>query len=466
MRLRKIAVWIGVPVGAIALILGGLAWTFFAKFYPAPPVADYPQPQSPLDAQHQDLDYLARLVGMDRAYSATARAEARRRIESLQSLKRALSWEALRVETMRIAALADNGHTYVFSGGKRKPNLVPLRVSLFGDGLYVLRAEDSDLVGAQVEAIDGRPVDDVLAALDTLTGGLPAWRRQASALWIQSPAILHATGIAPRADRTTWRFRVADGRVIERTLTGTDLKPDETIDDNTRWLSTDPHPGTVAPWHVAAAPMPLPLRNFDRTFRTIPIGKTCVLFLQMKAVTDGSDETIARWLDTTRAAMQARPPCAIVLDMRYNTGGDYTTMYAFANELPELIAPGGRVFVLTGPQSFSATITTTAFVKQAMGGRTTILGEPVGDRLRFFAEGRSGCLPHAGICFHYATGKHDYTAPCNDPDVCFWTNYLFPVQVTTLAPDETIHLTHADWLAGRDPVFDRAMALALRKTPG
>src|SRR5262249_27932388 len=152
------------------------------------------------------------------------------------------------------------------------------------------------------------------------SGGLPAWRRQDSALWIQSPDILHALGIAPRADRTIWRFRLPGGSAVERTLTGTELKPDETIDDNTRWLSTDPHVGYMASWHVDAAPMPLPLRNFERTFRTIRIDNSCVLFLQMKAVVDGPDETISHWLATTRAILQARPPCAVILDMRYNTG--------------------------------------------------------------------------------------------------------------------------------------------------
>jgi len=54
---------------------------------------------------------------------------------------------------------------------------------------------------------------------------------------------------------------------------------------------------------------------------------------------------------------------------------------------------------------------------------------------------------------------HDYAQPCNDWGKCFWLNWLFPVQVKSLAPDETITMTYADYIARRDPVFDRAVTL-------
>jgi hypothetical protein len=91
------------------------------------------------------------------------------------------------------------------------------------------------------------------------------------------------------------------------------------------------------------------------------------------------------------------------------------------------------------------------------------LGEPVGDRLAFFAEGRRGCIPNYPLCFHYETGKHDYGHSCRDWDTCFWLNWLLPLRVKTLQPDETITTSFDDWRQGRDPVFERAMALASRE---
>jgi len=94
------------------------------------------------------------------------------------------------------------------------------------------------------------------------------------------------------------------------------------------------------------------------------------------------------------------------------------------------------------------------------GERAVILGEPVGDRMRFLSEGNHGCLPNSHICFHYSTGMHDYAAPCTDWHVCYWLNWIFPVRIKTLNPDERITLSFADYLEHHDPVFERAVALA------
>jgi len=47
---------------------------------------------------------------------------------------------------------------------------------------------------------------------------------------------------------------------------------------------------------------------------------------------------------------------------------------------------------------------------------------------------------------------HDPSISCPGPSV--------PVQVKSLAPDETIKMTFADYTARRDPAFERAVALA------
>jgi len=164
--------------------------------------------------------------------------------------------------------------------------------------------------------------------------------------------------------------------------------------------------------------------------------------------------------------MQAKKPCNLILDQRFNDGGNYMNTYGFAKKLPELIAPTGRIYMLTGPSTFSAGISTTAFIKQAGGARVTILGEPVGDQLQFFSEGNRGCLPHYPLCVAYETGKHDYQHPCRDWDICFWPNYYFTVRVNNLDPDETIALSFADWRAGHDPVFERALQLAKSNANG
>ena len=458
------ASWTLFSVVVLVVAAGAFAFTFLHKFNPSPPANDFPAPADSLAAQQQDIEQFSRLLRMDRSFSPAARAEANRHIAALKAERAPLDGGRFRVALMRITALADNGHTELSDGGRRA-NSVPVRVTLFADGLFVLWAKSAyaDLLGARVESIEGKPTHEVVAALERLQGGAAGWRRTRAAIYVQSPQLLYGDGIGSRPDQTTWSLRLPDGAEVTRTLPGENADEQEPHGEMTRWLSPEENNGAPSEWRSLLsgdAGLPLPLREFSRAYRRARVDNGCTLFVQLKAIADVDHQRIGDFLKDTVDEMRRHPPCSIILDMRFNSGGDYTKAAAFASHLPEFVAPNGRIYILTGPQTFSAAITTVAFVKQAAGSRAVILGEPVGDRLAFYGEGNTGCLPHAGLCIHYATGMHNYTQPCSDWSKCFWLNWLFPVQVKSLAPDETVTMAYADYIARRDPVFDRAVALA------
>ena len=145
-----------------------------------------------------------------------------------------------------------------------------------------------------------------------------------------------------------------------------------------------------------------------------------------------------------------------------NGGGDYTTTYAFARALPQT-TNGAPIYVFTSPWTFSAAITTVAALKDAGGEQVVIVGEEVGDRLDFWAEGGSFDLPNAFLQVHYATGRHVYDGPCTDPASCFWLNERYPVRVRSLEPDIHAPLTFAAYRALRDPALDAVLAREARR---
>jgi hypothetical protein len=443
---------------------GSFALCLHHKFSPDPPAYDFPKPANALEAQQQDIEQFSRLLSMDRAFSPVARAEANRQIAALKSERAPLDSERFHVALLRITALADNGHTNLYRKGGPQ-NYTPLRVMLFADGLYVLRAKTAyaDLLGARVESIEGRTTSDVIAALEQLHGGTEGWRRTYAAIYVQSPAILYGDVIGARPEQTQWTFRLPNGGEVTRTLPGEISGENEPRAEMTRWLSPQMMKDEPSDWGALFsndADLPLSLREFNSAFRRAWINHGCTLFIQLKAIADVDKEHIGDFLSATTDEMRRHPPCNVILDMRFNTGGDYTKVARFASHLPDVVPPSGRIYLLTGPQTFSAAITTIASVKQAAGSRAIILGEPVGDRLTFYGEGNAGCLPHEDLCLHYSTGMHDYAHRCDDWDRCFWLNWIFTVQVKSLAPDETIQMTFADYAARRDPVFERAVALA------
>ncbi len=464
-RILVAGVW---ALGVVILFVGvaaGFALRMHHKFNPNPPSNDFPKPANALEAQQQDIEQFSRLLAMDRSFSPAARAEANHEIAELKSEQSPLDREKFHVALLRITALADNGHTNLYYRKGGPQNFIPLRVALFADGLYVLRAKSAyaDLLGARVESIEGRPTGDVIAALEQLHGGTEGWRRNYAAIFVQMPEILYGDAIGSRPDQTRWTFRLPNGSEVTRTLPGEISGENEPQAEMTRWLSPEKMKGEPSDWRALVsgdAELPLSLRDFNSTFRRAWIDDGCTLFIQLKAIADAGGQHIGDFLSATTDEMRRHPPCNIILDLRFNGGGDYTKAARFASHLPDFVAPRGRIYLLTGEQTFSAAITTTAFVKQAAGSRAIILGEPVGDRLNFYGEGNAGCLPHEDLCLHYATGMHDYAHRCDDWDRCYWLNWIFPVQVKSLGPDETITMTFADYTARRDPVLERAVALA------
>jgi hypothetical protein len=230
-------------------------------------------------------------------------------------------------------------------------------------------------------------------------------------------------------------------------------------------MSPEPLKGMGPEW-VALAPagshgaLPQSFQDFDTLFVRAPIDGSCATYLRLRSIADEDGQQIQPFIRSTEDYLRSHPPCAVILDLRYSHGGDFMNTYSFMHDLPKLLAPGGHIYLLTDAMTFSAAITTAAFAKEAGGAGVTILGEPIGDRLTFFAEGNRGCLPNSKLCVDYATGKHDYSHPCTDWDPCFWLTWLRPVRVASLAPDEHIPVTFLDWNNGHDSALERAVRLA------
>jgi len=465
-RALRIVLIVGSLIVGVAAIGGGLFFAFLHHFYFDPPRPGFRKPASQLEAQRQDVSYFRTLMELDRSFSLAAREEAEARVDHLARLPSVLPQQQLHVALMQVMALADNGHSKMrASVAGAKNAMEPVRVSRFAEGFFVMRAKSDyrEMLGGRVESIDGMPFGEILKKLETLRGGLEPFRAENAAVFIEFPDILYGLGIAHEPDRSTWVVRMSDGSAVTRVLMAYKENAGAAVPYGPRWRSPEPLK-TMGPDWVSYAPqsrtLPQSERDFDNHFLFAPIDGSCADYLRVQDIADTDGQMIQPFLQSTEGALRARPPCSVIFDLRGNGGGDYTNMWHFAHALPSLVAPGGKVYVLTDAMTFSAAITTAAFVKQAGGDRVVIVGEPVGDRMAFYAEGGDGTLPNSKFSLSYETGKHDYGRGCYDLYNCFWLNWLYPVRVKSLQPDIPVPLRFSDWNAGRDAAFERAAMLA------
>ena len=454
-------------VGLIALVVITPVVFFGAMrlhFHVSAPKPSFPAATGALDAQRQDVRYFRQLIALDRSFAPAARAEASRRIDALEASGTTLDRPHFRVSLMQIDALADNGHSRVENAPSSALIELPVRVAVFSDGMYVMRATENnaDLLGGRVTAVDGQSIDAVMTKLEQLRGGTANWRRLHASQYLTQPDLLFGMDVAPDMQQSNWTVETPAGASITRRLDAFPTPASQPAVFVTRWLSSEPLAGMAGAWRAVEPDHPLPISwaDFDQAFRSLRLPGTCTQFVQLKSNVDQGGQSIRDFLASTAKQLRLSPPCNVIFDLRYDDGGDYTNTYRFARELPRLVTPAGRVIVLTGPATFSAGISTAAFVKHAAEERAVVVGEPVGDRLQFYSEGGQGCLPNHPLCVVYQTGKHDYQHSCDDWTVCFWLNHFFELRVKSLDPDEVVPLSFKDWRAGVDPVLDRAIALA------
>jgi hypothetical protein len=172
-----------------------------------------------------------------------------------------------------------------------------------------------------------------------------------------------------------------------------------------------------------------------------------LLYFQFNRSAEQADENLQDFGVRLEAALRRDRVRTLVVDLRFNTGGNQDLGRALMERL-QAAAKGRRVYVITGRATFSAGIFHAAQWKQ--WGKATFIGEPVGDGLDFWSEGGNFELPNSGWLVHFANAFHSYSRkeyPERKP-------YFADLSIDSLAPDYAVSPTFSDYQAGRDPAME------------
>lgn len=421
-------------------------------------------------ARRADIaQFRAEFLSRDRAYSPAARRLAEQRLADLESRATEIEPTRFGLELAEIVALADNGHTWSYGGPRlSRSNRVEIRLMPFGSDFVVLRTRtsDVDLLGARLLTIDGVPLARLRETAHSLTGGLPAWRDLQAPMLFESPQQLHALGLLEDREAAVYRFATVDGRTVDRRLVGDPPHPDRPSADVPRLLLPGVVPeqlkGADTSWRslLPLAKAPWSLCDAEQPMRWRAAPEIDALVIDMRQTYSSEGAKLPAFFDAVRAAVQQAKPKHLVLDLRLNGGGDLTQVRDFAESLPTLVP--GSVFVLTSAATFSAAISISGYLKQAAPARVRIVGEAVGDRLEFFAEGWPVTLANSGEVVLPATERHDYRGGCQRFTDCHVPVVLRPIAVDSLAPDIAAPWTLDAYRRGTDPAME-AVAAALHR---
>jgi dienelactone hydrolase len=349
-----------------------------------------------------------------------------------------LTEDELLVGLMRIAALPGvrDGHTGVFPldpSNRRALHMYPVRLYTFSDGAYVVGAADSQLLRSRLVAVNGRPLEEVGAAVRPLVphdNGSTLMLRTTT--FMDTAEVLHGLGIAPGAGPLSFTFE-RDGREFAATLAPIGVPAyGRAIGDLVHPLIPQAVTGAV-PAYVAR-------RNQQLWTRKLASGRVFYV---------GYNETrIGTW-PVSRAvlkAAKAKKLRGVVVDLRNNPGGDNHT-YAELLDALRRVSKTKRVVVIISRTTFSAAENFATELERV--AHPVFVGEDSGGSPNLYGDVTATLLPTAGVVLRVARIYWEKSTP-DDARV-------------TIAPHVPVPLSSSDFFAGRDPVLAAALDAALSR---
>lgn len=396
--------------------------------------------------------FRAQVVSVDASFTNAHRERAGAMLDRLVVRPDTLTPAQFELALAEIAALPNNGHTQLLTARwKRDYAQLGVRFVLADDGLWVGDAapEYEELVGSRVERLEGHTLDELRDVWSRYATGRPGYRDQSMPIFLESPPMLRAAGVGGGRDGVA--LELGDGRRVEVGVT--DWPAPDGI-----WTFLP----EVRPLMLAAAGRiegtPLYLQEPESFFRIVELPERDAVYLQFRANVDFLGRTDLG--AAARAAidrLRAIAPRFVIVDQRFNIGGDLNNTRDLMQAIPQIVPEGGAIFAITSGRTFSAGIASMGYLRQAADRaerRLTIIGAPVGDELEFWAEGQPA-NPGAGLLVLVATERHNYMTDCPEPD-CHGSIRRHPIRVESVDPDIRPRFTYDDLVSGRDPYLQAA----------
>ena len=347
----------------------------------------------------QDLAYFANEITTKHRdpYHFTGKDEFDRAVSNLmERIASMKDYEAV-VGLQHLAALVGDGHTFIDTS-----NLYarfPLEVFWFGNDLRVIRAapEYKQALGTRITAIGSFPIREVERRLQHLTPqGENEWYvLNSSAKQLMSVEPLAALGVLPDLGPAEFAFEDDSSRSF--TLR---LRPTRGSKDDSGELAKE------------RAPLPFLHPEQPFWFTYLPDSKT--VYTDFRSYQD-LERQAARLFEF----IAKNPVQRLVVDMRWNGGGDYTKgreylIYKLVY-LPT-INRQGHLFVITGRKTFSAGMTNVTDFRRET--EAILVGEPTGARPNGYQENYWFTLPFSKLRVSCAMLKYRFQ-PLDEMEAVF-----------------------------------------------
>lgn len=318
---------------------------------------------------------------------------------------------------MAIIASVGDAHTALMPVVSR---YLPFDFYWFEEGLYITATwpELQNWWGAKVVAIENTPIADVIADLTSiLSHENQSFVKAQLPSYLAAVDLLYGLEICDHLDEVRLTLLQAEGKPTE-------LK-----------VATMKQSGRADAMFKlgGGASVPLFCRHRDLSFWFSRI-ESDIIYAQYNACKEPADGPIATAFKALLDDISHNQPKKIIIDLRFNLGGDSTLLDPL---IEELISHPASLYVIIGRNTFSSALLNAYALKNKAGA--IVVGEPSGGKPNCYGEVQYLTLPNSKLRIRYSTQY--YRLVEDDGQL-------------SLLPDLPCPVTFADHQAGRDPCLE------------
>jgi hypothetical protein len=370
--------------------------------------------------------------------------------QSREEIRHARSDLAAYFAIKRTVASIQDVHTQLWEGGAFPLSDLrfPVRFDRFADGIFitVIAKQYEHALGARVIALNGTPVEEVLAVVDASTNADNEFGRiHPNLTAITLARFMYGLGIADGVDEI--ELDVIPMRGEPTTLILESVADTSGISWFNR-MNVGPTEGEYV--HAAAllgddTPLHMKWRGRDGVFYWFDhLAEEKALYVQLNQVANqpGNDESLAQFTDRVWSYVDehAAEVDKLIIDLRYNDGGNALRIIPFVNEIikRDFINDRESLFVLVGNRTNSAAV---IFLTELLfHTNPVVLGEPPACPFNFFSNSvLRGNLPNSGFQLRIASRQIDNS----------WSNDTVYYRPHIPAP-----FSSSDYFGGEDPALE------------
>ncbi len=362
-------------------------------------------------------------------YALISEADWKARKEETKRLAQTLDDEAFAYALIELAASLHDAHTQAGLAPEAQESMrvLPLSAYWFDDGLRLIAVpeEQAQLVGCTLLAIDGTPVETVYERFSVLLSyDNEAYRRKQFAQSFMNADALSYLGLLRSADGATLTVRDENG-----------IEADVRLDA----LSSAQIQSTRFAFAQRAA---TPAAEQARAIYQATELTEDALLISYYSCQEDPNLPMAAFAQQVKAQLEAGSYTRVLVDLRYNGGGDSSVIEPLLNVLDGLRQSRDiKLITLIGENTFSSALMNAVQLRQ-IGAQ--LVGRPTGGSVNHYGELGYAEVEGLPLVVYYSTKRFVMDASYGEG---------------SLLPDTQVPFIYADYIEGRDADVEAALAL-------